>query len=323
MKLYPMKLKGVSKSTIWGGRILVDKYNKEAIGENIGESWELTCRKDEQSIIENGIYKGKTIGEFIETVGSDVISKVYRYDTFPLLIKLLNSKTALSVQVHPDDTYAKAFENSLGKTEMWYIMEADDSSSLIMGVKNYDKETFRNAAIKGELEDLLCECKVNTGDSFFIPAGLVHAIGENILLCEIQQNSDITYRVYDYNRKDKNGKFRELHVDKALDVIREYTDDEIKKKTFTETPTPVSDNAVFLAACDKFCTEKVICDGVTQLISTDESFLSLVCVKGDAVIEYNGEEYTINIGDTYYIPAGLGDFNVKGCAEILCASVKK
>lgn len=323
MKLYPMKLKGVSKSTIWGGRILVDKYNKEAIGENIGESWELTCRKDEQSIIENGIYKDKTIGEFIENVGSDVISKVYQYDTFPLLIKLLNSKTALSVQVHPDDTYAKSVENALGKTEMWYIMEADDSSSLIMGVKNYDKETFRNAAIKGELEDFLCECKVNTGDSFFIPAGLVHAIGENILLCEIQQNSDITYRVYDYNRKDKNGKLRELHVDKALDVIREYTDDEIKKKTFTETPRPVSDNAVFLAACDKFCTEKVMCDGVTRLISTDESFLSLVCVKGDAVIEYNGEEYTINIGDTYYIPAGLGDFNVKGCAEILCASVKK
>lgn len=323
MKLYPMKLKGVSKSTIWGGRILIDKYNKEASGENIGESWELTCRKDEQSIVENGIFKGKTIGETIEVLGNDVISKIYSYDTFPLLIKLLNSKTSLSVQVHPDDAYAGAVENALGKTEMWYIMEADDDSSLVMGVKNYNKEIFQNAANKGELEEFLISRKISAGDCFFIPAGLVHAIGENILLCEIQQNSDITYRVYDYNRKDKNGNTRELHVDKAINVIREYTDEEIKEAAFNCSPTPVSENAEILAASDKFCTEKVICDGKTRLISTDESFLSLVCVKGNAVIEYNGEEYSFDIGDTYFIPAGMGYFNIKGCAEVLCASVKK
>lgn len=321
--LYPLKLKGVSKSAIWGGRILSEKYGKMACGENIGESWELTCRTNEQSIIENGIYAGKTIGEYIKENGEKVISQKYKFDNFPLLIKLLNSASPLSVQVHPSDEYALINENEFGKTEMWYIMEAERDSELVIGVKDYNTKEFKNAAKAGKLEKYLCNAKVKPGDCYFIPSGLVHAIGKGILLCEIQQNSDVTYRVYDYNRTDKNGNTRELHIDKAAEVIKEYTWEEIDTASKTYSPIPVSDDAETLVSCDKFTTEKIVCKFNSELFCDDSSFLSLTCVKGNGIINFEGEQYSFSLGETYFIPAGMGGFSVSGDTEIICASVKR
>lgn len=324
--LYPLKLKGYSKSAIWGGQLLLEKYGKTTDEDNIGESWELTCREKEKSIIENGNFAGKTINEYIEENGNSVIGTNFESGRFPLLIKLLNSATPLSVQVHPDDAYALEHENEYGKTEMWYIMEADKDSELVIGVKNYNKEKFKNAAEKGELEDYLVHVKVKPGDFFFIPSGLVHAIGAGILLCEVQQNSDVTYRVYDYNRTDSHGNRRELHLNSALDVIREYGESEIEKLTREfKLTTPVSADAETLVACPKFAVEKVKVNNSSVLFCDSTSFLSLTITKsaGEGKIMYGGEEFPFKLGETYFIPAGLGEFTVNGDAEIICASIKR
>ena len=203
-------------------------------------------------------------------------------------------------------------------------MEADEDSELVIGVKNYDKEAFRIAAKNGNLESFLGRVKVKPGDCFFIPAGLVHAIGKGILLCEVQQNSDVTYRVYDYNRKDANGDLRELHLESALDVIREYTSDEVNALAHTSAPiTPVSKNAETLIACEKFAVEKVKVTSSDILTCDMTSFLSLTFTKGEGSIVYNSEDYSFKAGETYYIPAGLGEFSVNGDAEIICASIKQ
>lgn len=325
-KLYPLKLKGYSKSTIWGGRLLCEKYGKTTDEDNIGESWELTCREREKSIIENGLFAGKTINEYIEENGISVIGTNFEGGRFPILIKLLNSATPLSVQVHPDDAYALEQENEYGKTEMWYIMEAAKDSELVIGVKNYNKELFKNAAENGELEDYLVHVKVKPGDFFFIPSGLVHAIGAGILLCEVQQNSDVTYRVYDYNRTDSHGNRRELHLNSALDVIREYTENEIKALAHESGfIAPVCADAETLVACRKFAVERVKISNSVEFFCDKTSFLSLNVIKcaGEGNITYGGEEFPFNLGETYFIPAGLGKFSMNGDAEIICASIKR
>lgn len=314
--IYPLKLEGCVKSAIWGGQLLAQKYNKHTNDSNIGESWELTCREHERSVIKNGSFSGRTINDYIEVCGKEVIGKDFDGDRFPLLIKLLNSATPLSVQVHPNDDYAQKKHGEYGKTEMWYIMEAGEESELVIGTNGYERESFEAAAKAGKLDELLNHVKVKAGDRFFIPSGLVHAIGSDILLCEVQQNSDITYRVYDYDRVDADGKRRELHLENALDVIRDFNDNEIDELAFSSGKvTPCSPEAELIVACECFAVEKLAFAGYADMLCTNESFLSLTVTRGEGSIEYNGESYGFSTGDTYLFPQGSAHSRLAAAAS--------
>ena len=210
------------KERVWGGEKLKTVYGKEIPFEHTGESWEIACHDHGQSVAVNGTFKGMTLKDILLSAGQEVIGKGFdQGDKFPLLIKLIDAKDDLSVQVHPDDAYAHVHENGeLGKSEAWVILEAEEGASLVIGLKEgTTKKAFEDALKAGELEKVLNRLPVKSGDVVDIPAGLLHAIGSGIMLAEVQQNSDTTYRVYDWNRVGLDGKSRELHVEKSLETI--------------------------------------------------------------------------------------------------------
>lgn len=316
-----MKLIPATKDIIWGGRRLIDGYHKRGDAERLAESWELTVRPDGMSVVANGEYATRTLGEFIDAAGADVIGKGYDGDRFPLLIKLIDARDRLSIQVHPSDEYALKNENEYGKTEMWYIVEADEGAELVFGLSSdYTPEKFKAALDAGRVEDMLHRVKVHAGEVYFIPSGLVHAIGAGILICEIQQNSNVTYRVYDYNRPGADGKPRPLHVNKALDVIVNYTPAEIEALRFSRDVKPRDDSSALLAACDKFVVTRYdICGKVT--VDADEtSFVSLTFTDGDGVIVFDGCEYEFTKGDTYFLPAGMGRAELRSDRAVAIAA---
>ncbi len=316
--LYPLKLIPVSKETIWGGDRLKKSYNKKADFENIAESWELCVRPKEMSMIANGECKGQSLGDYIKSNGTSVICENFNSDRFPLLIKFIDARDRLSIQVHPDDEYGLKNENEFGKTEMWYIVEADEGAQLVYGLKQgCTVEDFRKAVDAGETESMLNFVNIHAGETYFIPSGLVHAIGAGILIAEIQQNSDVTYRVYDYNRRQADGTLRQLHTEKALDVIKPLTSDEIEKIRFSKGN---SGNDT-LANCDYFKVKRLNIDGKTELSADKKTFQSLLCMSGNAKINFGGNDYEINKGDSYYIPAGMGAYSISGKAEIIVSEV--
>ncbi len=313
MKLYPMKLVPAVKEIIWGGEKLKKSYNKSAPFEKLAESWELTVRPDGMNVVANGGFAGKTMAEVIETLSQSVIGEGYDADRFPLLIKFIDAADRLSIQVHPSDGYALKNENEFGKTEMWYIVEADEGAELVFGLSKdampgaFDKAVYDKAVAEGTVESLLNRVKVHAGEVYFIPSGLVHAIGAGLLICEIQQNSNVTYRVYDYNRPGKDGKPRELHVAKAREVIVNYTNDEIEALRFAKAEKR---SDTLLASCDKFTVNRYDVAGTLALEAGKESFLSLTFPDGEGTITAGGERYAFEKGDTYFIPAGMGAFTV-------------
>ncbi|MBQ8509087.1 MAG: class I mannose-6-phosphate isomerase [Clostridia bacterium] len=308
MNLYPMKLAPAVKEIIWGGDKLKASYHKSAPFDKLAESWELTVRPDGMNVIENGEYTGMTLGEYIEKAGNAVIGEGYDADRFPLLIKFIDARDRLSIQVHPSDDYALANENEFGKTEMWYIVEADEGAELVFGLSgDYTKEAFDKAIAEGTVETLLHRVKVHAGEVYFIPSGLVHAIGAGILICEIQQNSNVTYRVYDYNRPGKDGKPRELHVAKAREVIVNHSPADIEALRFSGKAARTPE---LLASCDKFTVHKYDIAGERSLTASADSFLSLTFTDGEGEIHYGDEKYAFVKGDTYFIPAGCGKITV-------------
>ncbi len=316
MTLYPLKLSCVCKEAIWGGSTLKEKYNKDCELEKLAESWELTVRADGMSVIENGSFSGTTLEQYIAEQGKDVIAKGYDGDRFPLLLKLIDAAAPLSVQVHPDDAYSLQNEGELGKTEMWYVLDAKEGAKLVYGLKEgHDAVTMANAIKNGRVEDELNYVDVRAGDVFFIPSGLVHAIGAGIVIAELQQNSNITYRVYDYGRIGKDGRPRELHVKKSLDVIKPYSDEQINRIRFECG----YDNET-LAACQYFCAKKidVACE---REIEVDDSFVSLLCLDGECDLIYEGVSYKMQKGDSYFLPAGLGRCVISGSAALLVSSL--
>ena len=316
--LKPIKLNPVFKEIIWGGNRLKYEYNKKSDLNNIAESWELTVRPDGMNTINGGEFDGYSLQDYIKENGNSVVSNVEQ-PFFPLLIKFIDAQDNLSVQVHPDDAYGLSNANSLGKTEMWYIIDAKPGAQLVYGLKpNVTSEEFKQAIIDGRVEEKLNYVNVKKGDVFFIPSGLVHAIGSGILLAEIQQNSNITYRVYDYNRVGKDGKPRELHVNDALNVIVNRNEDEIEKIRFS---TNVKNNNL-LASCEYFKVEKFNIHNTLQFSTNVESFASLLCLEGNGEIVYNGEYFSVNKGDSYFIPANLGDFSISGNLEIIISKIK-
>ena len=301
MNKYPLKLAPVFKEIIWGGNKLKTDFGKKCDLEKLAESWELTVRNDGMNVITNGEYAGMTLGEYL---GDDA-------EGFPLLIKLIDACDKLSIQVHPNDEYAQKNEGEYGKTEMWYIVDALPGAKLVYGLKDYDKETFAKAAVEGTLEKYLNFVDVHKGDVFFIPSGTVHAIGAGILIAEIQQSSNVTYRVYDYNRRGADGKLRPLHVEKALDVIVDYKEEDIEKIRFEDGK---DDTAI--ANCKYFKVAHINGDTV---IDASENFVHVLCLDGKGKIG----RYSIKKGDSFFIPAGSKPVKVTGEVEIITSMPKK
>lgn len=281
MNKYPLKLTPVHKQTIWGGNRLKQEFLMQSSLENIAEAWMLTLRENEKNVIENGEYKGMTITEYLGGA-----------EKFPLLIKLIDARDKLSVQVHPDDDYSLKNEGQLGKTEMWYIVDANPGATLVYGMNDkYTRKEIKEAADNGQLDEMLNFVPVEKGDLLFIPSGLVHAIGGGILIAEIQQNSDVTYRVYDYQRRDKEGNLRELHVDKALDVIKNFTSSEIDEIKFKNGENHNVD-------CEYFSVDIIDIKGRKELVSVGG--MHLMCLNGTGEID----GYKISKGDSYFLPDG-------------------
>ena len=310
IKLYPMKLQAAQKEIIWGGTRLKTDFNKPAAFDKIAESWELTVRSDGMNAIENGIYLGLTLEEYIQKLGGSVISDTYSGDRFPLLIKFIDACDKLSIQVHPDDEYSLKNEGEYGKTEMWYIIEADEGAQIVYGLKpNVTKADFKNAVADDRTEETLNYISVKKGDVYFIPSGLVHAIGAGILIAEIQQNSNITYRVYDYKRKQSDGSLRQLHTEKALETVKLLTAQDIEDVRFS-CHRNCENDASLLASCDYFTVNRYDVTSAVKLSADKGSFNSIICISGGGEIKAGGESHPINKGDSYYIPAGMGAYEI-------------
>lgn len=315
--MYPLKLSAPLKDYIWGGERLKEEYGFKSENK-IAEAWVLANRGDGQSTVLNGELAGKTLGEAIEVLGSGCLggnAAAFKY--FPLLIKLIDAKNKLSVQVHPDDEYALKNEGEFGKTEMWYVLSAEPGAKLIYGLnREVTKEELAEYINADRITELCNFVPVKSGDVFFIPAGTVHAIGEGMLIAEVQQNSNITYRVSDYGRLGADGKPRALHKEKAIEVI-------------TRKPTPpdrgvtggitAGTKKTQLADCKYFNVAVIDLDGKTDIFEK-HSFVSLLCLEGKAILEYSGGNIAVKKADSLFIPANL-PVSLKGKAKILVSKV--
>lgn len=313
--VYPIKTNPVFKQYIWGGDTLKKKYNKDIPDNFAAESWELSCHSDGLCTAANGEYKGQTLKSVIENHTDEMLGR-FKYEQFPLLVKFLDAKNKLSVQVHPDDTYAAAHENgSLGKTEMWYVIDAKPGAKLVYGLKpGTSKEEFESAVNDGQIESVLNFVPVKKGDSFFIPCGTVHAICEGLLIAEIQQSSNTTYRVYDYDRTDANGNKRELQTQKAIDVINySFAPKAHSEKSFASGDASCS----LLSECEYFAVIKYSLKGSCKITPFGERFEMLIYTEGNGTLLYSGGSIDIKAGDSVFIPAKLGKYSARGKLEFL------
>lgn len=318
--LYPFHCQPIYKEKVWGGRWLESFFNRDlSPGKLIGESWELSCRLQEVSIIDHGEFSGLLLIELIQKHPKELLgTRISKrgYDPFPLLIKFLDANNRLSVQVHPHDEYAHQVNpGELGKTEMWYVLDAEPGAKLIMGVtEGVTSEEFAYAIQQGELHKYLTEVPVRPGDAFYIPAGTVHAILEGIRVAEIQQNSDTTYRVYDWNRMGLDGKPRQLHIKEALDVI------DFQKIGINPHPGVTFEGkgwmSRLLTACRYFAVEEMCIQQMTGKINP-ERFEIWMVLEGSGVLETNGGVQILQSGQTWVIPASTGNYQLNGQLKIL------
>ena len=303
--LYPLRFEPIYKNTIWGGDKILALKGMQPNGENLGESWEVSGVQDNVSVVADGYLKGTSLTELIQKYKEIFVGEtVYqRYgNQFPLLFKFIDAHDDLSVQVHPDDEMARKHRQSNGKTEFWYVIDAEEGSSLYAGLKkNCSPEELRTAVESDEVCELLNKEEVVAGDAFFLPAGRVHAIGAGLLIAEIQQTSDATYRLFDYNRVDKNGNPRELHLDKALESI-DYKVYRNYKTTYNKNRTC---KPIQLKECGYFTINLLTADTFVKFDYKGlDSFVAFMCVEGSAVFtsqrKFNGK---INKGETILFPA--------------------
>ena len=311
----PIKLLPAYKDYLWGGEKLRTHYGKQTDLSPLAESWELSTHKDGQSTVATGEYKGLFLSEYIEKIGKAALGKrAERFDYFPLLIKLIDAKNSLSVQVHPSDEYAIRVEGEYGKSEMWYIVDCDEGAFIYYGFsRDVSREEYESAIKNGTLTSILNAVPVKRGDAFYIEAGTVHAIGAGILICEIQQNSNTTYRVFDFNRRDKNGNLRELHIDKALEVSCLKKSPEIK-----EIP---DEDEVMLASCEYFEVKRLTIDGEKTVSVDDESFLSIIAIDGSLKLIFDGGELDVFAGESVFVPANAGKITIKGECQLILSRI--
>jgi mannose-6-phosphate isomerase len=311
MQLYPLEFQPVYKYRMWGGNKLKTVLNKVYDEENVGESWEISDVEDDETVVKNGLLKGLTLRELSDKFGADLLGeKVYKtFGTeFPLLIKFIDAKTPLSVQVHPHDHIAKERHDSFGKNEMWYIMDADNNADIIVGFKEeLDKNSYTKYLEDKRLIEVLNTVKTSAGDTFYIPTGRVHAIGAGVLLAEIQQTSDITYRIYDYDRVDKaTGKTRELHNELALDVIDFKLHDNYKTDYSKK-----SNESNLLVHSPYFKTNIRPVKGTLEKNYTIiDSFIIYICTKGSVEVLSKDQTYKLHKGKTLLLPASLNQVSL-------------
>ncbi len=316
--LYPLKFKPRLKERIWGGSSLATKMGKALPeGKKIGESWEISGVQRDISVVANGHLAGNDLQELIEVYMGDLVGeKVYdRYGVeFPLLVKFIDARDTLSIQVHPGDELARERHRSYGKTEMWYILAAEPDATLYMGFdRTITREEFLAAVSAGTLPALLREEKVRPGDSFFIPAGTIHAIGKGILLVEIQQTSDVTYRVDDWSRYDDDGMPRELHTDLAVDALDFRARHDLKSSV-----TPVAHEPVQVEECEYFTANLLkVEDSVERDYSALDSFVIYICTKGELTVCYSAGSETLCKGETILIPAQEDNIELDGDGTVL------
>ncbi|MDR1688417.1 MAG: class I mannose-6-phosphate isomerase [Clostridiales bacterium] len=326
---YPLVFESIYKEMVWGGEKLNNIYGRTSPYAHTGESWDISCRKDEMSIVKNGEYSGETFLSVINKNVRGFLGENFKnFSDFPLLVKLIDARDFLSVQVHPGDDYAREKENyPRGKNEMWYILSAEPESYLIVGLKGgVTKEMFQGAIENGTATDCLNKMPVTEGDIINIPAGLIHAIGKGIVLAEVQQNSDITYRVYDYNRVGLNGEKRELHIEKSLDVI------DFSGKLSTAKVIPSANGGSCSAGNIRECIKNKYFSinmldlqkdsGKSFIISGNKEFFSIyICVKGSAQISWgDGAMLNVKPGDSVFMPAYLDECAITGGGKFLTAS---
>ena len=312
-----IKFEPLLKQTLWGGdKIIPFKHLSDTL-ENVGESWEISGVKDNETIVSEGEYKGKSLNELVrELKGQLVGEENYKRfgDEFPLLIKFIDARQDLSIQVHPTDEIAHRQGKSRGKTEMWYALESAPGAQLYNGLKQQiTPEQYKQMVENDTITDALARYEVSEGDVFFIPAGRIHAIGAGCFVAEIQQTSDVTYRIYDFKRKDKNGNYRELHTELAAESI-DYTVLPNYRAEYERT----KNEGVQVATCPYFTTAVYdLNEPMTLDYSELDSFVILIAVKGEGTIKANGQEMTFRMGDTVLLPATTGEVKVEGEVKFL------
>jgi len=313
--MYPLKFENIYIEKIWGGdefKLFRDNLPKGSIGE----SWDISCRTNALSVIENGEFKGKKLNEIIKTFGNDILGSELEKYTFPLLIKLINARENLSIQVHPNDEYAKLYEKDHGKNEVWYVMEASTGANVVIGTKNCTKNEFKELICKkevslDEMENYLNRIPVKIGDVFYIKSGLIHGIGKGVIIAEIQQSSDITYRAYDYERG------RELQIEKVMEVSDfSLTGDRILGKIEIFSGYSIIDYV------HSDCLDIKLYNIDTSMIdfSSRKRFHTFTCVHGEGILKYEKGCITIKVGDSLLIPASLGKYEVIGQIKLLKTS---
>lgn len=312
-----LKLKPSCKDYLWGGSRLKEEYGKEFDGNVLAETWELSCHPDGPSYITNGKYAGKTLQQYIDAEGKEVLgTHCRRFRNFPILTKFIDAKDNLSIQVHPDNRYALKNEGQYGKTEMWYVMDAGKNAFLYYGFKReITNEEFEKRIQEDTLLDVLNAVPVQKGDVLFIESGTIHAIGKDILIAEIQQNSNVTYRVYDYGRVGKDGKKRDLHIEKALAV--------------TNRIPIMKDKSSYphVADCDYFTVDKLHLDGkVMKKMEgnvSEESFASILILDGKGTISDNEEMLDFQKGDSFFLSAASGNYTIEGFCDALITTIRE
>ncbi|WP_028329621.1 type I phosphomannose isomerase catalytic subunit [Brachyspira alvinipulli] len=310
--MYLLEFKEISKEVIWGGNVLASLYSKSFDkNKTIGESWEICDLPNDNNVVLNGELKGRTLSSLVKEYGTKLLGTKFKEDYFPLLIKLIDARDKLSIQVHPDEEYANKRHNKHGKNEMWYVMNTDGNAKLLIGLKeNFTKEDLKNALNdKKNIEDMFNYFDIKAGDAFYIPNGCIHAILGNSVIAEIQTPSDVTYRLYDWNRVDKNGKSRELHIEDSFNVIKDinaYSLKSDKKNKFKDASLEI--NTVF--SNEYFTAEEYIVKDSFSSKTNDESFEIIIVIDGNGIIKSNIDNNIVNLysGKTVLIPASLGEY---------------
>ena len=312
-----IKFEPLLKQTLWGGdKIIPFKHLNETL-ESVGESWEISGVKDNETIVSEGEYKGKSLNQLVRELKGKLVGQenYERFgDEFPLLIKFIDARQDLSIQVHPTDEIAHRQGKTRGKTEMWYALESAPGAQLYNGLKlRITPEQYKQMVENDTITEALARYEVHEGDVFFIPAGRIHAIGSGCFVLEIQQTSDVTYRIYDYKRRDKNGKCRELHTELAAESI-----DYSVLDNYRTDYTPTKNEGVELVSCPYFTTALYnLTEPMTLDYSELDSFVILMAVKGEGTISANGEEMPFQMGDTVLIPASTEEVKVEGEIKFL------
>lgn len=307
-----LKLAPYCAKAIWGGNNLRTKYGKKA-DFDIAEAWELSGYPGKESRVEEGAYKGKTITEVIQSEGKQILgSNADKFSGFPILIKLIDAAKPLSIQVHPDDEIAKKLGADGGKTEMWIICEAEKDAFIYYGVKDeIAPDTFSASILDGSITEYLNKVPVKTGDTFFIKSGTIHAIGAGITICEVQQTSDTTYRLYDYMRKDANGNMRELHIEKGT-----LASSLVPPSHFYEEGRKIGDETV-LVECPFFTVSRIETEKRVSVNIDEKSFSAFTVTEGSGKIANSDESISVSKGDTVFVFAGAGETELDGKMTVI------